>query len=414
MRILHLVHRAWPYHGGAERYVMEHALAGERWGHSSVVCTTDAWDMSWFTGKVGGHIERREDTHEGVRIIRFPVRHPPFQDILRGLLRRTVRCGEDRFFYPNPFVPSMGRWLAGESGFDTVHTNAMPFILHAGWEHAVKRGCRLVSVPHANVGEKYRRTDALRYFDGCQARILRESCFTVAQSRFERDLYLDLGVPPERIHLSGSGIDPSEFTGADGNRARNGMGLEGPIVLSLTAHCSDRGTRHILEAFRAAVEGGLQATLVLAGPVLPDARRILEEMVPGDEVLERRVVVTGYVRQDRRIDLIKAADLVVLPSRLDCFGIVLLEAWMLERPVIGCWSGAMPDLVEEGSDGFLVPFGDPVTLAHRIRILMENRELASSMGERGRRKVEACWTWDRITDDFYRRLSCCYAGEAES
>lgn len=414
MRILHLVHRAWPYHGGAERYVLEHALAGARWGHRSVVCTTDAWDMSWFTGRCGSHIERREDLYEGVRIIRFPVRHPPFQDLLRGLLRRTAECGKDRFFYPNPFVPSLRRWLARDRGFDAVHANAMPFMLHAGWEYAAERRCRLVSVPHANVGEKYRRADALHYFEGCQGRILRESCFTVAQSRFERDLYLDLGVPAERVHLSGSGIDPREFTDADGERARAGLGLEGPMVLSLTAHCGHRGTRHILEAFRAAVEGGLEATLVLAGPVLPDAAGILEEMVPEDEVLRRRVVVTGYVRKERRLDLVRAADIVVLPSRLDCFGIVLLEAWMLERPVIGCWSGAMPDLVEEGSDGFLVPFGDPVTLAHRIGLLLENGELASSMGERGRRKVEARWTWERITDGFYRRLACCTAGEAEA
>lgn len=410
MRILHLVHRSWPYHGGAERYVLEHALAGAVRGHTSEICTTDAWDMSWLVSRTGMHIERSKDVYRGITIRRFPVRHPPLQGILRGILRRLLPCGRDRFFYPNPFVPSLNRWLSRDRGFDLVHANAMPFALYQGWRYSRRHGTGLVCVPHANVGEKFRRVEALHYFQGCQRRILGESSFVVAQSGFERDLYVEMGVEAERLHISGSGIDPKEFASADGEAARRRLGVSGTILLSLTGHCRDRGLEQMLEALAELAGRGLEATLVLAGPVMPDAQRLLDRKVRGNPALEGSVVVTGYIRKEERVDLIRAADAVLLPSRLDCFGIVVLEAWMLGRPVIGCWSGGMPDIIRDGENGFLVPFGDTATLVHRIDLLLRNPALGRSMGEAGHRLVMKEWTWDRVTDRFYRRLSQCCAG----
>ena len=225
MKILHLVHRSWPYHGGAERYVLEHAFAGNRWGHESVICTTDAWDMSLFVSRSGNRIKKRQDVVNGVKIMRFPVIHPPFQNILRGTLRRLRKCGPDRYYYPNPFIPSLHRWLSTERGFDLVHANAMPFMIYEGWRYSRRYNTGLVSVPHANVGEKYRRLKALHYFCGCQKMIMRDSTFTVAQSRFEKTLYTGMGIPDERVHVSGSGIDPAEFT--QNNRER---GLKRPVA----------------------------------------------------------------------------------------------------------------------------------------------------------------------------------------
>ena len=406
MRILHLVHRAWPYHGGAERYVLEHALAGVDRGHESVVCTTDAWDMSWLVSRRGRNVPVPADSHRGVTIRRFPVLHPPLQPLLRASLRRLLPCGPDRFYYPNPFLRGLGRWLDRQEPFDLVHANAMPFMLCEGWRLARRRGSILAAVPHANYGERFRRADALRYFDGCQPRILRESSFTVAQSRFESGLFRDLGVPEERILLLGSGIDPEELSRADGNRGRARHGLDGPVVLFMTAHSRDRGTPDAIEACRMLFADGRRFTLVLAGPLLPDAGRFLD-VPPGVEDPAGSIVVTGLVSAEERLDLLGAADIVILPSRLDCFGIVLLEAWTCRKPVIGCWSGAMPDLVDDGRNGYLVSWGDVPALADRIRRLLEDGGLRDRMGEDGRRFVLSERTWSRVTDRFYERAALC-------
>ncbi|MBD3278266.1 MAG: glycosyltransferase [Candidatus Aegiribacteria sp.] len=410
MKILHLVHRCWPYHGGAERYVLEHALAADRWGHESVIYTTDAWDMSRMVSRSGKRVERREDHYCGVPIRRFPVRHPPLQDLMRGILRRLLSCGQDRFFYPNPFVPSLGRWLKRDSGFHMVHANAMPFLIYRGWRYGRRHGTGLVSVPHANVGEKYRRVEALHYFRGCQKRIFRESSFVVAQSIFEKGLFLEAGVPRERIHVSGSGVDPAEFRDADGSAGRERLGLSGRVILCMTAHSRDRGTGHLLRAASVMAKKGMDFTLVLAGPMDTFTDSILDSDDYLRGPLRGRVVTTGYVKQQERTDLLAAADMVVLPSRLDCFGIVLLEAWILGKPVVGCWSGAMPDLIKDGKNGFLVTWGDPVTLEDRMRRLLDDCSMGKKMGEEGRKAVLGRWTWDRVTDRFYRRLAMCHSG----
>lgn len=406
MRILHLVHRAWPYHGGAERYVLEHAAAASRWGHQSTILTTDAWDMSWMVGRKGRHLERDEIVWRGVPIRRFAVRHPPAQSLVRAVLRRLAPGGPDRYFYPNPFVPSLQRFLRRDRGFDFVHANAMPFLLYAGWRYARKFGCGMAAVPHANVGERFRRTSEIRYFAGEQPRILRESSLVVAQSDFEAGLFGNMGVSPERILVLGSGIDPAELS--DRTDRRQSMGLVPPVVLGMTAHCVQKGSTELLRAALRLWEEGQDFTLVLAGPVLPDAEAVLAEA--GCEAPPGRLVVTGYVRQEERASIIASADLVALPSRLDCFGIILLEAWFMRKPVIGCWSGAMPDLISDGENGFLVAFGDERTLAHRIKILLRNPGMGKEMGESGSRLVRGNYTWDKRTDIFYSRLACLEGG----
>lgn len=411
MKILHLIHRTWPYHGGAERYVLEHALAGKRWGHESVICSTDAWDMSWLVSRYGQHIQRRMDIWNGVRIIRFPVVHPPLQYIFRALLRRIMPCGPDRYFYPNPFLPSLHRWLSRDHGFDFIHANAIPLMLYEGWFHSRKTGAGLVVVPHPNLGEKYRRISPMHYFEGCQRDIIQGSSFVVAQNTFEKELYMDMGLPSERVLLLGSGINPAEFRNADPESALKRYGIKGPVVLSLTAHCKDRGTGHIIEACRHLWMKGCKFTLMLAGPVFPDAEENLAWWSESAGEFIDNIVITGYIRNRDRIDLLAAADMLLQPSRLDCFGIVILEAWASGKPVIGCWSGGMPEMIEDGQNGFLVSWGDVATLTNRIDVLLKNPQLRDSMGERGRKMVLSTRTWDAVTDRFYRRMAECGTGK---
>jgi glycosyltransferase involved in cell wall biosynthesis len=360
-----------------------------------------------MVSRSGLHIQRKMDIRNGIEIVRFPVVHPPLQNIFRAVLRRISKCGPDRYYYPNPFIPSLHRWLSVERGFDFVHANAMPFMLYEGWRYSRDHGKGLASVPHAGIGEKYRRLKALHYFSGCQKTILRNSNFVVAQSRFEKGLYTDIGIPDERIHISGSGIDPSEFAGGSGERGLKRLGVKGPVILCLTAHSLDRGTAHIIGACRALLKKGFDFTLVLAGPVLPDAEAYIDSEKKLSEEFGDKLVITGYVSREDRIDLFSAADMVLFPSRLDCFGIVVLEAWISGKPIIGCWSGGMPDMIRDGENGYLVSWGDTVSLMNRIEILLKDRESGKVMGEIGRQDVLERWTWDKVTDRFYRRLSQC-------
>ncbi|HEY6042186.1 MAG TPA: glycosyltransferase family 4 protein, partial [Anaerolineae bacterium] len=89
-------------------------------------------------------------------------------------------------------------------------------------------------------------------------------------------------------------------------------------------------------------------------------------------------------------------DVLAMPSRTDSFGIVFLEAWFYGKPVIGARAGGVPEVIDDGRDGFLVNFGDTDMLARRIAQLLDDRVLAQEFGAAGREKVLQNWTWDKI------------------
>jgi phosphatidyl-myo-inositol dimannoside synthase len=83
-----------------------------------------------------------------------------------------------------------------------------------------------------------------------------------------------------------------------------------------------------------------------------------------------------------------ACELFALPSRGEGFGLVYLEAMARGKPVIGGAHGGAPEVIDDGTTGYLVQHGDPVQLATSIETLLENPALAKQMGERGRQRVE--------------------------
>jgi glycosyltransferase involved in cell wall biosynthesis len=94
------------------------------------------------------------------------------------------------------------------------------------------------------------------------------------------------------------------------------------------------------------------------------------------------------------------ADIFVHPTYLDCLPLVLLEAMQHSLPVVSTFEGAIPDVVEDGVTGFLVPQKDPVALAGKLEILIRNPKMRITMGEAGRAKYEREFTLER----FERRM----------
>lgn len=105
-----------------------------------------------------------------------------------------------------------------------------------------------------------------------------------------------------------------------------------------------------------------------------------------------------------------ASDIHAMTSKTDSYGIVFLESWLLKKPVIGAFAGGVPEVIEDGVDGFLVPFGDVPMLAEYLLKLIRDPGLRERMGERGRRKVLASCTWDMKYRTFKGLLERAAAG----
>ena len=83
---------------------------------------------------------------------------------------------------------------------------------------------------------------------------------------------------------------------------------------------------------------------------------------------------------------------------------MLLEAWLHGKPVIGARAGGIPDVIDEGQTGLLVPYGDVSALSKAISWLLDHPGEADQMGSRGREITLQRWTWDTV----YKRVRSVY------
>ncbi|MFZ0543900.1 MAG: glycosyltransferase family 4 protein, partial [Candidatus Promineifilaceae bacterium] len=115
----------------------------------------------------------------------------------------------------------------------------------------------------------------------------------------------------------------------------------------------------------------------------------------------------GIISDEEKQALLSETEMLLLPSRTDSFGIVLLEAWSYGRPVIGANAGGIPGVIDDGRNGLLVEFGDVLGLAGAIRQIIENPAQKAALGQAGLEKVNTVYQWEQVGDRVeavYRRI----------
>jgi glycogen(starch) synthase len=405
MRVLHTNAAYWPLVGGAQTYLQAMSKRLVRDGHQVVVATTDATSIQSFWDPRQPRLSGQETTLDGVRLVRNPVGHLPLAPwsfyLLRRLATDVARLPFDTRPILDRMAPFMPRVPALEAalealgpGFDLVHgvNIALEWPLLAGWCYARRHGLPFVATPFVHVGE---RAVQRFYTMPHQLAALRDADRVIVQTGIEARELARLGVPPARIVRLGMGVDLDRARGGDGARFRAQHGIDGPVVTFMGVLTDDKGAVHLLRAMQRLWDTGCEATLVLAGPVVkPSSFERAYAALP--EAHRLRIRRMGPVDGQLKQDMLAATGIFVLPSRVDSFGIVYLEAWAYSVPVIGCRAGGVPEVIDDGHDGLLVEYGDVAGLAVTIEGLLADPERRRVMGHRGRAKVEAQYTWDRI------------------
>lgn len=421
MRILHLIQRYWPAVGGAEIHLGELSARLAAEGHQVTIATTDAADFELLWNPRRRRIPCMEEIHGGVRILRFPVRHLPVSMLTYPGVRRLLwllsltRPVPLPYLFTlarfTPWVPGLWQWLAttGEQ-FDLVGGMTICFepVLEAGLRFARRRNVPFVAYPLTHLGAGPRPgSDALSRFYTMrhQTALVCLADAAVVQTPTEQAFYAGRGMPLDRLVVAGPGVDPAQVLGGDGARFRRKHGLQGTIVVSLAAMSYDKGTVHLVEAVRLMWREGRSVELVLAGTVTEPFRQFLAALPEFDR---KRVKVLGQVDDAEKRDMLAAADVFCMPSRTDSFGIVYLEAWLYGVPVIAARTWGVSDVVADGGDGLLVPFGDVTALKQALLSLLSSPDMRSQMGARGQQKVVRFHTWEQKyapVRDLYARLA---------
>jgi starch synthase len=221
-------------------------------------------------------------------------------------------------------------------------------------------------------------------------------------------------VDPDRVSVIGNGIDTDEFQPDPGEDLleRNGVDVGRPYVLFVGRVTRQKGLTYLLDA---AGKLDSHAQLVLCAGAADTPELAAEIQTKLEQVRAARdglVLIRRMVSRPELVQLLSHASVFVCPSIYEPLGIVNLEAMACATAVVATATGGIPEVVEDGVTGLLVPF-DPVDdpsrvprdperfvddLAERINVLLADPELARQLGEAGRRRAVAEFGWRVVAE----------------
>ncbi len=183
-----------------------------------------------------------------------------------------------------------------------------------------------------------------------------------------------------------------------------GMGPMDPMVLFVGRITYQKGPDLLIEAIPHVLKDYGHAKFVFVGD--GDMKHYLEHRARQLNI-DYAIRFTGYIPEQQKINLLKACDCVVVPSRNEPFGIVVLEAWAASKPVIATHETGAGEIVWHDVTGLRV-YKYPESIAWGIKNIFSNFEKARWMGRNGRYAVEKAFSWDEIAEktlNVYKELA---------
>jgi len=223
-----------------------------------------------------------------------------------------------------------------------------------------------------------------------------KSPVTVADTEWGLKVLEEFGLKVKQFAAVPPGVDVAAYVGVTGK---------------FFAEARKRGERPLLFAGRVARGKGLDiairalpairqrhpaATLHIIGPdfgALGECQKLTKELE-----LDQYVNFHGYVSRDDLLSAYAGAELLVLPSRYEEFGMVIAEAWAAGTAVVAAASTAIPYVVDDEENGLLFPTDDVVALAERVNRLLTDDAAREAMASCGREKVRRQYDWPIIFD----------------
>ena len=331
--------------GGAERHVVDLALALHREGHAVTVACSVPGSLA-----------------EPLEAARIPVR-----PLLGRIVKRRVSL---------PYARALRKLLERER-FDLVHAHIYASAAASALATA-GTGVPLVITEH---------TEALWQGRGGQLFsrwVYRRTSRVIAVSdAIRRRLVERDGVPPDGITLLPNSVPPVRQAHGDAMPLPSDLGGEGPVVGVVARLQPEKGVASFLKAASHVARELPEARFVVVGdgPLREDLLGLAEDLGVRDQVH-----FLGF-RPDAQA-LLELMDVVAVPSVSEGTPLIVLEAMSAGVPVVASRVGGIPGQIRPGREGLLVPPGDAKALGNALLSLLRDPERAWRMGEAGRLRAE--------------------------
>ena len=302
--------------------------------------------------------------------------------------------------YDPAFLARMVRLIRSEK-IDLVHAHEFTMNVY-GSVAARLAGVPMIGTIHGKVyfTEKKSRIAAYRLAVAMCSRI-------IAVSEDLRNYFIEnIGLKKTKKVLTlYNGIDSDKYAPRgkmDDLRCRLNIPSGAVVIGSVGSLFKVKAFDHLIQAAAILRESSSDFRLLIAGEGSEEEylRRLISEAG-----LQDKVMLLGF--KNDIPDLLNLLDIYVCSSLSEGLSLSILEAMASARPVVATRVGGNPELIADGTSGFMVPPSDPPQLAEKINLLMKSPELGTTMGREGRKIVEAKFSLPRMVEsyqDLYEEL----------
>jgi glycosyltransferase involved in cell wall biosynthesis len=218
--------------------------------------------------------------------------------------------------------------------------------------------------------------------------------FIVVSGALERALVQERGIPAHRVVRIYNGIEVKEYRPTQmktGLRDQWGVARSVPLIGAIGRMVWQKGFKYLIQSVPNMLEVIPEARFLLVGdgPLRADLEGLVRELNIHD-----RVIFTGF-RSDI-LEILSTIDILVAPSLLEGFPMITLEAMAMAKPIVATQIEGIIEQISEGEEGMLVPPKNPNALAAEVLRLVQDKELSSRLGAAARRKVESCFSVEKM------------------
>jgi glycosyltransferase involved in cell wall biosynthesis len=398
MKVLHVVPNYYPSVGGTQLLFQGVSENMVSLYHDEVsVLTINSYYSSH--SKDFRVVEKAEDVVNGVKVQRYPFYrwHLPLFRWANKLSIRVRKKGSELLhkYIAGPWSPDLVKALAtADAEVIAASSCGYMYMLYPLFRHKLKHPKPFVFMGAVHFYDDERIVPITR--KALQA--IRQSEAYIANTAYEKQRLVKLGVEEQRIHVVGCAVDMQQFANGNGNAIRQQLGLNPDDMLMgyIGRLEANKNVQLLIDAFEKALQQNNQLHLVLAGFESTYIKQV-SAVIQQNDLLKNKVHFQYNLSEQAKVNLYHALDVYVLPSSNESFGIVFLEAWSCRKPVIGMGIGAISSVVTDGVDGLLAKPGNADCLCQQMITLAGNKSLRSQMGEAGYHKTATHYTWQVVT-----------------
>ncbi len=414
--ILYLPTRYFPAISGAEFYFQRMAeILASRYNYTIDIFTSNAIDFKALRDHKGRLIKPDNKLFHKVnslKISRFPINYNISEDEIYQRLKNlesfnSLNLSSDcvkKIIKNGPYLEDLINFFINNKhkNYDLVHTTFFPYFnliisLLVG---------NIIDAP--TICTPFFHFSNPRYSDSILNEILNKFDRIIACTHIEKKILVDkFKIQMEKIIVIPMGVDYKKFesiheTYLNRYYFKESFFHKKEKKFRLILYCGnknyEKGAISILRSIPYILEKIKNVYFVFIGP---STKAYNYELSKIQKLKHTRIInftpdnLTGYYDK-KKLTAFKEADLYLMPSRSDAFGISFLEAWSAGVPVVGARIGATPEVIDENVNGLLADFDNPKDIAQKVVLLLKKKKLRRSLGTSGHLKVSQKYTWAHI------------------